>query len=711
MSFPNPRRRTSVRRFDKDSEGGSALKATVVLRKGATFHCPTSPVSSISNDFVPPRLLRAHSHLEDVGDTNRRLTSLTLKDTEEDPAKTNKSGRRSSPRQWSTHQSKQASDSGLGSSIASSQEKKYEPVQTTREKKDVKANRVSSTLIAGASVSKQILPAMSYESRCCIYKRTLHPLKEKPSLKDFETILCDIPNRMHCKEIICLRDLEKSLIFRAGPERVKSATSYLDFCLSAIRCIQATVQYIPEHEQIRSDDRPYTNGYFIDLTEQIYEYGRQLAAAKDQSGAVDDNVNRDDKIRLHGGIADNGRPAELIRVKEDGTAVSMATGKIVNLEESPVKFKRSLSEQRDGDEEIRRSMARKRKNATAEELAPKLCRQPGCNKEFKRRCDLTKHEKTHTRPWKCHVTTCPYYITGWPTEKERGRHINDKHSDSPTVHICEECSFTSKRESNLKQHMERSHNTPYVRKRTNRKKGSGKSSSPAQQQQDQQEQEQEQEQEQTPPLGSVSLPTMAPCFSLPTPPQDQDGLAHTNYHGNGHGLAPCGNSLGTEPLTMERISPSSSASPYAQYHPYVDNDNFIVDDEELYAASMRFPSHQPAHGQIYHDKLGQLASSLYQTSVPYSAPLSKPAHLSPTGQEDVMLFTPKSLLDVDEGLGGFSHIEGRDPLLFDDGYNHKGGFGIHLPPLFGHDSSQANDSFSQASLSDFAQLPEWYATS
>lgn len=85
----------------------------------------------------------------------------------------------------------------------------------------------------------------------------------------------------------------------------------------------------------------------------------------------------------------------------------------------------------------------------------------------------SKHEKTHSRPWKCSDETCKYYIIGWPTEKERDRHINDKHSSDPCVYRCEfpPCTYQSKRESNCKQHMEKAHGWSYVRSKNNGKPG------------------------------------------------------------------------------------------------------------------------------------------------------------------------------------------------------------------------------------------------
>jgi hypothetical protein len=60
---------------------------------------------------------------------------------------------------------------------------------------------------------------------------------------------------------------------------------------------------------------------------------------------------------------------------------------------------------------------------------PQRCRKPVCDEEFIRSYDLTKHEKIHSRPWKCSFETCKYYEVGWPTEKEMDRHHSDKHAD------------------------------------------------------------------------------------------------------------------------------------------------------------------------------------------------------------------------------------------------------------------------------------------
>lgn len=88
-----------------------------------------------------------------------------------------------------------------------------------------------------------------------------------------------------------------------------------------------------------------------------------------------------------------------------------------------------------------------------------------CNKTFKRPCDLTKHEKTHCRPWKCTEESCKYFELGWPTEKERDRHVHDKHTFPQPQFKClyPPCAYASKRESNCKHHMECAHGWKYVR--------------------------------------------------------------------------------------------------------------------------------------------------------------------------------------------------------------------------------------------------------
>ncbi|KAF2460033.1 hypothetical protein BDY21DRAFT_337235 [Lineolata rhizophorae] len=192
-----------------------------------------------------------------------------------------------------------------------------------------------------------------------------------------------------------------------------------------------------------------------------------MRATRDKEAAGqplgEDDYHRDERIVIRGGISHDGTPAELVRERNDGKVIPLA-----NRDEVPaVQFKRPLSDEEDFDDGgVRRSMARRRKSDKPSDVMH-TCRE--CKKEFKRPCDLTKHEKTHSRPWKCPQPKCRYHELGWPTEKERDRHINDKHSSAPPQYKCQypPCTYSSKRESNCKQHMEKSHGFNYVRSKSN----------------------------------------------------------------------------------------------------------------------------------------------------------------------------------------------------------------------------------------------------
>lgn len=67
--------------------------------------------------------------------------------------------------------------------------------------------------------------------------------------------------------------------------RSKSPESYLLFCETSIQCIHTTVSYISERDQRRPTDTPYTNGYFVDLVEQVREYTRMMVAARQRQAA------------------------------------------------------------------------------------------------------------------------------------------------------------------------------------------------------------------------------------------------------------------------------------------------------------------------------------------------------------------------------------------------------------------------------------------
>jgi hypothetical protein len=63
---------------------------------------------------------------------------------------------------------------------------------------------------------------------------------------------------------------------------------------------------------------------------------------------------------------------------------------------------------------------------------------------------------------------------GLPTEKERERHVNDRHSKNPVFYKCDFCEFRTKRESNCKQHQEKKHGWNYERAKGKDKAASSK---------------------------------------------------------------------------------------------------------------------------------------------------------------------------------------------------------------------------------------------
>lgn len=97
---------------------------------------------------------------------------------------------------------------------------------------------------------------------------------------------------------------------------------------------------------------------------------------------------RDERLGLHGGLSRNGRPVELVRIK-NGQTISLSTGSTVKAESdttmSPKASKRSSNEELDDD--VLRSMGRRRKGVPPPSPDSQRCRD--CDKTFKRPCDLT----------------------------------------------------------------------------------------------------------------------------------------------------------------------------------------------------------------------------------------------------------------------------------------------------------------------------------
>ncbi|KAI0176319.1 hypothetical protein GGR52DRAFT_579741 [Hypoxylon sp. FL1284] len=714
MSFSNPRR-TPVTRPDAATGKGLSLKTNLNLRKGATFHSPVSPPSSspVDSAFKVPSLPhRSQTTLDDVVDAHVRRAALNIDKFEEtiaaikaepltpispfsddtlpvprsfldqtvggamseEPAAVEPERRVLRPRNRRPSRHHE-SDSGLGTSVASTRQKRKETKTS-----GTGASAITRSVTATRSQNTQRL---SNRARNRITEHILKPLLGNHSLKDFRPIVVDCPRRIQEDQIVCLRDLEKTLIFMAPvsqlmkdpgvcgvtyrglllKERAKTVELYRDFCLTSIRCIQATVEYLSDREQVRPHDRPYNNGYFIDLVEQIRQHAQQMQEARTRQDAGEEldemDVESTDEIKLMGGLTTNGRPAELVRVKKNGKAISIATGKPVdNYDEEvkgPIRFKRSMSEQAEDEEEIMRSMARRKKNASPEELAPKKCNHPGCSKEFKRPCDLTKHEKTHSRPWKCPIPTCKYHDYGWPTEKEMDRHVNDKHSDAPPMYEChfKPCPYKSKRESNCKQHMEKAHGWTYVRTKTNGQKKSSKAGSST---------------EPTPMIKGLPTPSSEQNDTIMTPPDESlfdrynNELDFPTYPSDQEFQ----DSLFDQPFDnrdmQHELSPVDNSTPSTdsgQFNTFEElSPEFTGQFDDIYTATAQIPT--PSH-------------SIYNKDVPSFVNYAEMyrdvsmQHMSTAGQGNQLMLTPPTM--VDEGFEDFqptcvNNQFGQDFALF-----------------------------------------------
>ncbi|TGJ84850.1 hypothetical protein E0Z10_g3918 [Xylaria hypoxylon] len=724
----NPRRTGALTPLDPNVRDGLRLKSNLALRKGATFHSPVTPPSSPPSTSalkVPSLPRRSQTNLDDVVGAHVRRAALNIGKIEDSLTATDAappSGRRlfvddsfPIPRGFLNHtvmrdttmeppfpdserrvlrprtrhsSHHHESDSGLGTSIVSTVQKRKES------RPSVGASAITRSVNASRTES---LPRLSSRAVNRIHEHILRPLLAKPELKEFHPIVLDCPRRIQENQIICLRDLEKTLIFMA-PERANSAKMYLDFCTTSIRCIQATVEYLSDREQTRPHDRPYNSGYFIDLIEQIRQHAGQMRESRERlaSGVepTEMDVESTDEVRAIGGLADTGRPLEFINVKKNGKAFSLATGEPVDLEseEVPARFKRSMSQQAEDEEEIMRSMARRKKNATPEELAPKKCNHPGCNKEFKRPCDLTKHEKTHSRPWKCPMPTCKFHEYGWPTEKEMARHVNDKHSSAPAMYECKykPCPYKSKRESNCKQHMEKAHGWTYKRSKNPKKESRAGDSEKA-----------------TPMLNNLPTPSSDQTDPIMTPQddaylptfEDNQDLFPTYPTSEEFNAALFDNQTFDNDISLD-YSPIDNGTPSTdggQFNSYQDlSPEFTGQFEDIYGAHVRLPT--PTYS-VYTKTMPEAFDNFNAAMCP---PVPEP-HFSPSGQGNAMLYTPISMVDVDEGFDDFHPAGnaqfGGDFTLFPA--NNMGKSSDFDPTLYGTVPPSMTAGYTQPSSQDF----------
>lgn len=376
------------------------------------------------------------------------------------------------------------------------------------------AQKATST--TGSAVTQSIaprshhrVPRLSKFAKQKLKKNILDPILQEERFEFFHPLVSSLGSKPN-KSIGCLRDLEQNLIlqaqvstapnFIADPDTYRlwllaqtlavSQQLYRSFGEFSIQLVLDTYQHLAESEQRRPTERPYDSGYFLDLVQQVgrlaAQVGRRREAIVNGQEAepteeeelayspyvtlttinprkLDSHFISDDEVTLEGGLGETGEIAELVRWR-NGKGTSLRT---MQPYEPLLGIKRQHSSEF-LDDDVARSMARRKKGEVPRIIEMK-CADPTCDKVFNRKCDLAKHEKTHSRPFKCPEKTCKYHHEGLPTEKEMQRHVNDKHDPNPQFYNCKYCSFKTKRESNCKQHMEKKHGWTYERV-----KGSGK---------------------------------------------------------------------------------------------------------------------------------------------------------------------------------------------------------------------------------------------
>lgn len=831
------------------------------LRKAATFHSPKSPSSDDDPILNIPLLSRRSptcpKDLENaiaageqriaqlLGSVDRSLSGLesfssdsqeTLKQDDPpvprfmlgpltgetdrmdvDDALTYTSHSKPQQRAHNRH----SSDSGLGSSISSTEESLSKDhagmrhcspnTSTTLTKTHVNTagklnnyDNIPSTIaeiqsgINGSNANAQTGAQHALSAYACkqIQNHIIVPILKTEELKAFHPLVNSIPLRVKRKQITCLRDLEKVILwlapvsesyhvwerslahhFGSGVQKFSvTRSSFFKFCDTSIQCLHTTVEYLNESDRQRPTDRPYTNGYFLDLTEQVRQYAAMINASRERALAgnareKDDCttyvcmthdhevliliIYSDERLSLHGGLGQTGRPAELVRFK-DGQAISLRTGEVVNPDASP---------SGSADEDLAHSMARRKKSEQATVKQAQRCSE--CDKEFKRPCDLTKHEKTHSRPWKCNEPSCKYSQYGWPTEKERDRHVNDKHSMTPNMYKCQyhPCPYESKRESNCKQHMEKAHGWAYVRSKNNGKTAKKPSKAGK-----------------TPPTPSMNTPgshtfdASASEFGDSTSPYMPNGYCATSaggstrastspYMRNGYLGHSDNGSLGgsshrstsespylgnnetygsydpnfTWDESFNRFTPQTSYTSSSHRHsmdsltnaPTIPSSYDVQDDPPLFGGTFDWnnmdfnPDFTSMNIQL--ENITPLSSietrpldaySSRNPSISVEHPQSsKNPNLSPGAQGNDMLYTPYTHNNVDEGYSEFTTNAGKpanDFALFDDsrptsGLGATGNMSLFqdLPPFQPTTWSQnGNELAQQMGLNDMMHLDE-----
>jgi hypothetical protein len=428
LNIPSlPRRSPTCPKTLEAIAAGEQRMANILGRLDLDSLSPSKSTDQQEDDLpVPKGILQAHVGRERMETPRHEHKHIQFLPTP--PAET--------PNKTQTHH-RHESDSGLGSSISStgahergmsmlaiiSAGPNCLAVKSGVDRSVAGSRHTQSAIthsISSGDPTRRQLPLAACKQ---IERFIILPILREEKLKPFHPLVRSVPQRIVDKEITCLRDLEKTLLWLAPVSRAHGSgvtdithsfflgfkqysitkASYIGFCEFTIQSIHTAVSHLNERDQRLPSDRPYTNGYFLDLVAQIRQYAAMIAASRERARAREEAETStrfvvssrspedhdilthasDETLTLEGGLSQNGRPAELVRHK-DGKAISLRTGEPYEEDAVPA-MKRSLSNQ-SVDEGVARSMARRKKNAPPMDINQK-CRD--CDKVFKRPCDLT----------------------------------------------------------------------------------------------------------------------------------------------------------------------------------------------------------------------------------------------------------------------------------------------------------------------------------
>jgi uncharacterized C2H2 Zn-finger protein len=274
----------------------------------------------------------------------------------------------------------------------------------------------------------------------------LQPLIVDKDFRRFGLPASYFDNLLHPK--MHLRDVETHLMSMARELSPKS-DNFQSFGLALMETIRKNLDKFDEPVRVPRGQPPYDEKYFINATKAVHAAASQIRDEENPSFNIAAAYSASHGFKRLSPLAPPpGTVAPSKEVKWLGWA------QLVN----------EINGLEPGELDSGQAIRDKKQYLEAKQQWP--CTFPGCSSTLRGPHELKRHEEGHVRTWKCPIPTCKYYRFGMPSEKERDRHVADKHfPESDTFFECQfkPCSYKSKRKSNCNQHMERVHG--WVRER------------------------------------------------------------------------------------------------------------------------------------------------------------------------------------------------------------------------------------------------------